>query len=144
MLTQILIGSALIICTVIVTVIFIEVAITVFRRFSSKYFNDAGFGRFAIVLTGTTMWLLGALTVAMWMWAAAFMVLGAFDTFEEALYFSMAGFTTLGFGDVLLPHEWRLLSGFIAANGFLLFGLNTAFLIEVMLQMRGGRNEQND
>jgi hypothetical protein len=44
----------------------------------------------------------------------------------------MVSFTTLGFGDVTLPHDWRLLSGIIAANGLILFGLNTAFLIEIL------------
>ena len=65
------------------------------------------------------------------------MGLGVFENEEESVYFSLVSFTTLGFGDVILPDEWRILSGFVAADGFLLFGLNTAVLIEAMMRMRG-------
>jgi len=61
-------------------------------------------------------------------------MLGCFSSLEESLYFSMVSFTALGFGDLTLPQEWRILSGMIAANGLVLFGLNTAFLIEVLHQ----------
>lgn len=84
------------------------------------------------VLSVSTLWLLAALSIAIWIWAGFFQLLGCFESLEESLYFSMVSFTTLGFGDVTLPSEWRILSGMIAANGLVLFGLNTAFLIEVL------------
>lgn len=68
--------------------------------------------------------------------ASALYALGIFADFEASLYFSMISFTTLGFGDVILPDNWRLLSGFIATDGFILFGLNTAFLFEVLRRLR--------
>ncbi len=80
----------------------------------------------------------------MWIWAGGFYVIGAFSTLEESLYFAMASFTTLGFGDILLPHEWRLLSGFAAANGLMLFGLNAALLMDVMMRMRRSRLERGE
>lgn len=136
MLMQILIGSILIILTIIVQVFFIEVAIKNLSRFGPKL---AGKSKgFVIVLTVTTLWLLAALTIATWIWAVAFITLGAFETLSKSLYFSMVSFTTLGYGDVTLPEKMELLSGFIAANGLVLFGLNTAFLIEVMSRFRGG------
>jgi hypothetical protein len=64
--------------------------------------------------------------------------LDAFQNFEEALYFSSVTYTTLGFGDVLLPGEWRLLAGAIAADGLLLFGLSAAFLLETAARLRLG------
>ena len=39
-------------------------------------------------------------------------------------------FTTLGFGDIILDKPYRLMSGLLAADGLILFGLTTAFLIE--------------
>ena len=135
MLMQILIGSVLIILTIIVEVFFIEVAIKNLSRFGPKL--AARSKGFVIVLTVTTLWLLAALTIATWIWAVAFIALGAFETLSKSLYFSMVSFTTLGYGDVTLPEKLELLSGFIAANGLVLFGLNTAFLIEVMSRFRG-------
>ena len=57
-----------------------------------------------------------------------------FGTLEQALYFSITSFTTLGFGDVVLEPGWRLLAGMTATHGLLLFGLSTAFLVEVFNQ----------
>lgn len=84
---------------------------------------------------------LGVMTIAVWLWAAAFWLLEIFVTFEASVYFSLVSFTTLGFGDVLLPIEWRLLGGMAAANGLLMFGLLTAVLVEIL---RDTRQRQRD
>jgi hypothetical protein len=54
--------------------------------------------------------------------------LGAIETLETAVYFSTVTFTTLGFGDITLDEDWRLLSSFEAANGLLMFGWSTALV----------------
>lgn len=85
--------------------------------------------------------MLAALSAAVWIWALAFLYVGEFQTAEEAVYFSIVSFTTLGFGDVIISKEWRLLSGMLAANGFLLFSLATAFLIDFLERIRDSQNE---
>ena len=58
---------------------------------------------------------------------------GQLKTFEEATYFSVVTFTTLGYGDMTLhDHDWRLLSGIEALNGILLVGWTTALLFLVV------------
>ena len=42
-------------------------------------------------------------------WAITYILIGALEHFEHALYFSMVTFTTLGYGDVVLDEKWRLL-----------------------------------
>ncbi len=135
MFEQLLIGSILITATIIVEVIFIQIAMRVLRRQGPKYLSTHKVSHQVLALTSATLWLLAALSVSIWIWALAFWGLGAFEELERALYFSMVAFTTLGFGDVTLSVEWRLLSGIIAANGLILFGLNTAFLIEILHRM---------
>lgn len=48
-------------------------------------------------------------------------------------------------GNVLLPEEWRLLSGMSAAKGLLIFGLMTAMLVKVLcfarLEQESGEEE---
>ena len=51
---------------------------------------------------------------------------------EDALYFSMVTFTTVGYGDVILDERWRLLAAFEAANGIIIFGLTTAVVVAVV------------
>lgn len=89
-----------------------------------------------VVLCLLALWILLQMTVGVWLWALTFMALEVFATLEESVYFALVAFTTLGFGDVLLPVEWRLLSGMAAANGLLNIGIVTAFLVEGLRQVR--------
>ena len=58
----------------------------------------------------------------------------AFPDLEEALYFAIASYTTVGFGDLVAPPEWRILGASIAANGMPGFGIATAALIDLVLR----------
>ena len=71
-------------------------------------------------------------TLEVWVWAIVLLATGAVDSLEPALYFALVSFTTVGFGDITLTPEWRLLSALIAANGFLLFGWSTAYMVELI------------
>ena len=66
----------------------------------------------------------------------AYLYVGAIAGLEPALYFAVVTITTLGFGDIVLPLESRLLAGLCAANGLLLFGVCTAFLVEFLRGLR--------
>jgi voltage-gated potassium channel len=66
--------------------------------------------------------------VEMALWAGAYWVQGAFPTFEESLYFSIVSFTTVGYGDVVLPVDWRILGAAEAATGNLLLGWSTGLM----------------
>ncbi len=65
-------------------------------------------------------------------WAGLFLAVRAFPDVETAIYFALVTVTTLGFGDILMIKPWRLLAGFAAANGLLLFGFYTAFIVEIL------------
>lgn len=94
-----------------------------------------------LVMSITVVWVLGMVTAGVWIWAIALWALGIFITMEASVYFSLTAFTTLGFGDVLLPQQWRLLGGMAAANGLLNMGLLTAMLVEVLRHVRVGQLE---
>ncbi|XDA99947.1 potassium channel family protein [Sulfitobacter sp. LCG007] len=81
-------------------------------------------------------WIIAVLTVSIWSWAGVYLLLGLFDGVEPALYFAIVSFTTVGYGDIVLEQDWRLLSGMTATSGLLVFGLFTAFLVEI-LDLRG-------
>ena len=65
-------------------------------------------------------------------WSAAYLWLDAFENFERATYFSMVTFTTLGYGEIVLDEQWRLLASFEAANGIIMFGWTTAIVLAVV------------
>ena len=69
------------------------------------------------------------------LWAVFYYVQDLFSDFETSLYFSMVSFTTLGYGDVLLPRKWRLLGVIEGFSGVLLCGVSTAFIFAVVNAM---------
>ncbi len=73
------------------------------------------------------MMFLAAL-LEIFIWAVAYLMVGAISALEPALYFSTVTFTTLGYGDIVLQEGWRLLASFEAANGIMMFGWTTALI----------------
>ncbi len=66
------------------------------------------------------------------LWAVFYLWYGLFKDFETAFYFSLKSYSTVGYGDVLLPDSWRLLGTVEAISGALLCGLSTAFLFAII------------
>jgi Ion channel len=66
------------------------------------------------------------------LWAVFYWARGLFGDFETALYFSFINYTTIGFGDVVLPQKWRLLGSIEGVSGVLLFGISTAFIFAIV------------
>jgi Ion channel len=75
-------------------------------------------------------------TIEIWSYALLFMALGAVHGLEPALYFSTVSFSSLGYGDIVLSERWRLIGAIEAANGLILFGWSTAFLLSLMGKLR--------
>ena len=74
-------------------------------------------------------------------WAIFYQTWQLFPTFEASLYFSLTSYTTIGFGDVVLPDRWRLLGGIEGFSGILLSGLSTAFLFVIVSGLLQNRNK---
>lgn len=144
MFLQLIFGFGVVAITLVVAAVFIEAAIIGLKKMGGWLARPPHAGKSAFALVIVTLWLLAALSAAVWIWAAAFIIVGEFQQWEPALYFAFAAFTTLGFGDVTLSVSWRLLSGVAAANGLLLFGLSTAFLVESFGRLRQAQAKQAD
>lgn len=136
MLLQIAVGSALLLANITLAAVAAMLMEVAFQYAHGWLIREPHRPRLVALLSGVSLWVLGVVTLGVWVWAGAYYALGVFGTLEEAVYFSLVAYTTLGFGDVLLQHEWRLLAGMEAANGFLNFGLLTAMLIEALRQVR--------
>lgn len=144
MFIQILLGIGLILISVFIASLGFFVLEFVLRRVHSWLMREPHGIKLGIVMVCAVSSVLMLLSAGVWIWAIAFELLGIFGTFEEALYFSLVSFTTLGFGDILAPQEWRLLSGMVATNGFLNFGIMTAFLTEVVRHVRRNQLEARE
>ena len=72
-------------------------------------------------------------------WAAFYDLWSLFGDFETSWYFSLGSYTTIGYGDVVLPARWRMLGGLEGITGVLLCGLSTAFLFAIVNEMFASR-----
>ncbi len=51
---------------------------------------------------------------------------------ESSFYFSGITYTTVGYGDLVLPKEWRLLGSVEGLTGILMCGLSTGLFFAVV------------
>lgn len=68
--------------------------------------------------------------IAVWAWL--FVWHEEFQSFADAFYHSMVNYTALGYGDIVMSEERRLLGALEATNGVLMLGISTAFLYSIM------------
>ena len=133
MISELIIGTLTILASTAVMIAFVLVTIRLVRKAEANYADRRpGIWQFFRLLSSAVVLVLLANTVCVWLWAILFQLLGVFPTLEEAVYFSMVSFTTVGYGDVVAKHGWRILSSFVAVNGLLAFGVFTAVLIEII------------
>jgi hypothetical protein len=89
----------------------------------------------AILLTATIM-IFVIHAVEIWLYALLYMLLGAIDSFEVALYFSTSTYSSVGYGDVVLSEDWRILGAIEGATGLIMIGWSTAFLVSLLGQLK--------
>jgi voltage-gated potassium channel len=90
------------------------------------------------ILSCTAVFLMMLHFTELSVWALIYLALpdiGQLSSFEEAIYFSMVTYTGLGYGDITLASPWRIMSGFEAMNGILLFGWSTAMFFSAVQRM---------
>jgi voltage-gated potassium channel Kch len=73
------------------------------------------------------------------LWAFFYTWKGAVPDLTTALYFSAVTYTTTGYGDVVLPGQWRLVGGVEALTGIIMCGWSAAFFFAVVSQMNQSR-----
>ena len=62
------------------------------------------------------------------LWAGFLVLLGALRTYDDAFYFSLVTFATLGYGDIVLAPGYRIFGAVGALCGSLMLGWSTALI----------------
>lgn len=134
---NILIGCLLIFLTIVLHGFFTKMAIQLaekahVRKQSTWYlkFRDRypSITKAIYVSSIVILMFLGSIFVSV-LWAWAYVIIGALSNFDDALYFSIVTYTTLGYGDITLGNNWRLLGAFEASIGIIMFGWSTAVVM---------------
>ncbi|MBU2956933.1 ion channel [Paracoccus sp. 1_MG-2023] len=133
---QILLGSLLMMGSIAIAGFWIWTLEWTYARHEGWLLRAPHRPKLILIVVASSLAVLAMVTMSVWLWAVTFHILGIFSGFEEAMYFALVTFTTLGYGDVLMPLEWRILGGLAAANGLLSFGLMTALMVESLRHVR--------
>ena len=144
MIGQLAWGTVLIVLSIAIQAALMAVVVQTIRRHGAWLSQPPHLPKLTGAFCGVSLWLLMGLSASIWIWAVFLYSTGALADLELSLYFSLVSFTTLGFGDILLDKPYRLLSGMMAADGLILFGLTTAFLIEFIRSLHVAQAEATD
>ena len=72
------------------------------------------------------------------LWAGFLVSLGALQTYDDAFYFSLVTFATLGYGDIVLSPGYRIFGALGATCGSLMLGWSTALIFAAISRARDG------
>ena len=128
MLTEIAIAVAIVSVSLMIHLVGIVIMAEWLLRWREHMELYPGKKRFALLIMTLFGGILLLHLIQTSLWAVFYYTQNLFSDFETSLYFSMVSFTTIGYGDVLLPRRWRLLGVIEGFSGVLLCGISTAFI----------------
>jgi len=143
--SQIFLGCFLVLVTTIFHTFATAAALVMLKNVGQIFHvNTASMLQRTVLVAGLVALLFLVSVLDAVIWAHVYLRVGAIEQLETALYFSMVTFTTLGYGDVTLPPDWRLLASFEAANGIIMFGWTTALIAAVIQRLAPPRHRKHD
>ena len=86
------------------------------------------------LIVASLVMMLGTLVQIM-VWGGLFLWLGEFEQAYDAIYHSAVNFTSLGYGDIVMSRERKLLGPLEAVNGVLMLGMSAATLMAILQHM---------
>ena len=86
-----------------------------------------------LVAVTLVMMLVNLVQIALW--GGLFLWLGEFEQSYDAMYHSAVNFTSLGYGDVVMSRNRKLLGPLEAVNGVLMLGMTAAALMAIVQHM---------
>ena len=103
----------------------------------SKSFVATRFWNQTWLLVRAAWCLVGLHLVEVVLWALFFWRQRCLPNLEASIYFSGVTYTTIGYGDLVLPSGWRLLGPMEGLSGILMCGLSTGFFFVLVTKLYG-------
>ena len=133
MLIELALASVMVVVTVMVHLIGLNMVMRLLRS-HTRFIRKLRITPLTLLLSAS-LGIFAIHTVEIWLYAALFLGLGAFNEFEVALYCSTSTYAAIGYGDVLMPYGWRVLGAIEGATGIIMFGWSTAFLVSLLAKL---------
>jgi hypothetical protein len=98
----------------------------------SHTLDRSGFRRITGSVVGMTCWLILIHLIEMAVWGLFYFWQGCLPDAESAFYFSAVTYTSVGYGDLVLPKPWRMLAPIETLTGVLMCGLSTGLFFALV------------
>ncbi len=85
-----------------------------------------------LLMASTVYWLLSLHLLEMFLWASALVYSGLVPDWRVAGFFAGNTYTTVGYGDFVLPQKWEMLAPIIAISGLFTFGWSGSVLVDLV------------
>ena len=92
----------------------------------------------ALSIAGVTLSITLLHGFEVFLWAIVFRFLKAVPDFQTAMLYSMNALTAFGHTDVSLERQWQFMGALESLNGWILFGLSTAYLFALIQRIWSG------
>lgn len=130
MLTNFLLGlPTMVLCLMLQTVLLVVVIRYFYNH--SDILDSGSLWSSLLVINGVMLLLVIGNLGQIAIWALMFQMLGEFEQFDSAFYHSAVNFGSLGYGDIVMSEDHKLLGALEAINGVLMIGVSTAALMTV-------------
>jgi voltage-gated potassium channel len=139
LLTQLVLASAMVLVTVMIHLVGLAILIRLLRS-HHRLMRPVRIMPLTLLLAAS-VGIFAIHTIEIWLYAALYLRLGAMAEFEQSLYFSTVTYASIGYGDVLLPHAWRILGAIEGATGIIMLGWSTAFLVSLLARLNMFRHD---
>jgi hypothetical protein len=122
-LTKILLAGGVVMVTVVIHAFGFDLLLRAMMR--SHALDRSGFRPIFRWVIGLTSWLILIHLAEICIWGLFYFWQGCLPDAETAFYFSGVTYTTVGYGDLVLPKPWRIFAPIEALTGILMCGLST-------------------
>jgi hypothetical protein len=128
MLINLLLGLPTMALCLVAQSVLVIVALRYYAR-RERWINSPSFSSSLLVVSSVMLLLVVGNFVQVGIWALLFQIVGEFEHFDAAFYHSAVNFATLGYGDIVMSDQHKLLGPIQAINGVLMIGVSTAALM---------------
>ena len=102
--------------------------------------HNVGPFRSAALIVRLAAAMIALQVVTILFWASCYRWL-CLPSWESALYFSASSYATVGYGDVVLPSNWRMLGPLESIMGVLMCGVSVSLLFAIVTRLLSGETQ---
>ena len=132
---DLLLGGAVMIGIVLVHAAGVRAVTTHVLRRTQSIMQHPSRWQADLLMSSIVFMLLSLHVVEMFLWAAALVYSGLVPDWRAAGFFAGNTYTTVGYGNFILPDGWRMLAPIIAMSGLFTFGWSGSVLVDFVRRL---------